>query len=137
MKNISRLRSIAIIVILAASMAMSVIFGLVSAKVTLRDNNEKDCRMTAALVSNAIDNSFLRPMTVSETMSKDASLRDYLKKSGASADAFGPERHRGRLPRVRQEVHHRYLLGCRLLKRGLRPPFTRKGYAASVKQRSC
>ena len=91
MKNISRLRSIAIIVILAASMAMSVIFGLVSAKATLRDNNEKDCRMTAALVSNAIDNSFLRPMTVSETMSKDASLRDYLKKSGASAESVEAE----------------------------------------------
>ena len=47
----------------------------------MKDNYENDSRVVAALVRNAIENSFLRPITVAETISKDANTKELLRYS--------------------------------------------------------
>lgn len=87
MNKFSQVRYISIIIIMALCMAVSMAMGFVTSNENIRSGTEKESRMIAALVCNAIDNNFLRPLTVSETMSKDSVLRDYLKKSGESAQS--------------------------------------------------
>ncbi|MCQ2572928.1 MAG: cache domain-containing protein [Treponema sp.] len=48
-------------------------------KGALKGSYENDNRVIAGLISNAIDNAFLRPITVSETISKDYSTKEIVK----------------------------------------------------------
>lgn len=48
------------------------------AKSALQGNYEKDNRVVTGLISNAIDNAFLRPITVAETISKDYTTKEIL-----------------------------------------------------------
>lgn len=62
-----------IIIILTLIVGLLVAMGLFvdMSKGALQGSYENDDRVVAGLISNAIDNSFLRPITVAETMSKD------------------------------------------------------------------
>lgn len=51
----------------------------------MQNNYENDRRVVAALVCNAIENNFLRPITVAETMSKDSIMKELLNQTSQNA----------------------------------------------------
>lgn len=68
--------------IMFISMSTSIIINIVSINKISVQNNKTDNLVISSMVSNGIDNCFLRPITVSETMCQDFSLKQYLKRSG-------------------------------------------------------
>lgn len=67
-----------IIVVFILCMSVSMLLDIHNARRIVQDNYENDRRVVAALVCNAIENTFLRPITVTETMSKDSSIKELL-----------------------------------------------------------
>lgn len=57
---------------------LSAYFTYNNSKGLLQDEYENELRMESGMISAAIDNCFLRPITVSETMSKDVTMRTIL-----------------------------------------------------------
>lgn len=78
-------RFILTLVVFIACMSLSAWLIIDNIKGVLNENYENDSRVVAALVRNAIENSFLRPITVSETMSKDSNTKEFLQKSTKQA----------------------------------------------------
>ena len=70
-----------IIVVFILCMSVSMLLDIHNAKRIVQDNYENDRRVVAALVCNAIENTFLRPITVAETMSKDSTIKELLNQS--------------------------------------------------------
>lgn len=72
-------RSLQIIVIsFIIGMVLTMAFSVSHSRGALKENYENDNRVVAGLISNAIDNYFLRPITVSETISKDYTTKEIL-----------------------------------------------------------
>ena len=84
-KKYRKRRFVSIIVIFILCMSASMWISVHNLKGILRDSYENDSRVVAALVCNAIENNFLRPITVSETISKDSNTKELLDKSSKSA----------------------------------------------------
>ncbi|MGN1416362.1 MAG: hypothetical protein ACI4XF_05940, partial [Oscillospiraceae bacterium] len=70
MKNI-RMTFVLVIVTVVLCMSCSIAFTYNKTKSLMRDEYENELRVESGMISGAIENSFLRPITVSETMSKD------------------------------------------------------------------
>ena len=70
-----------IIVVFILCMSVSMLLDIHNARRIVQDNYENDRRVVAVLVCNAIENTFLRPITVTETMSKDSSIKELLNQS--------------------------------------------------------
>lgn len=81
MKNTMK-RNILIIVIVCLCMSCSIIFTYNRSRGLLRDEYENELRMESGVISSAVVNSFLRPITVSETMSKDLTMMKMLDITG-------------------------------------------------------
>lgn len=67
-----------IISIFILFMTVSMLITLNQTRGLIQDGYENDLRVESRMIANSIDNSFLRPLTVSETMSKDKPLREIL-----------------------------------------------------------
>lgn len=76
MKEKTRLYIVTIIFVLC--MALAMLICVRQSKGVLRDGYEKDNRVVARLIENSIDNAFLRPITVSETISNDFTTQKIL-----------------------------------------------------------
>ncbi|MGN0604956.1 MAG: cache domain-containing protein [Oscillospiraceae bacterium] len=70
MKRISK-SQIMILIIVFLCMSCSILITYSKTKGLLRDEYENELRVESEVISGAVENSFLRPITVSETMSKD------------------------------------------------------------------
>ena len=70
MKSIRR-TFISVIVTVVLCMSCSIVLTYNKTKSLMRDAYENELRVESGMISGAIENSFLRPITVSETMSKD------------------------------------------------------------------
>lgn len=70
MKRISKSK-IMILIVLFLCMGCSIFITYGKTKGLLRNEYENELRVESEVISGAIENSFLRPITVSETMSKD------------------------------------------------------------------
>ncbi len=68
--------------IMIVVMTLSILSCVMSINRISRQNSEKESHVISSMVSNAIENSFLRPIIVSETMCQDYSLKKYLLTSG-------------------------------------------------------
>lgn len=78
--------------IMIVSMATSISFFIYKMNKISSENSKNDSATIASMVRDSISNVFLRPITVSETMSQDYVLRKYLKESGeSSAEAVEEE----------------------------------------------
>lgn len=71
-------RFIMVSTIFVVCMIVSMAICVRQSKGVLRDGYEKDNRVVAKLIENGIDKSFLRPITVSETISKDYTTKKIL-----------------------------------------------------------
>lgn len=69
-------------IIMTVSMSASFISCIVSIGHISNENAESDGKLVANMVSSGIENEFLRPIVVSDTMSKDYILKEFMKKSG-------------------------------------------------------
>lgn len=76
------LEMVVLFIIMTISMSASVISCILSIKRLSDKNSESNSMMIAHMVSDGIENEFLKPIVVSETMSNDYSLKQYMKKSG-------------------------------------------------------
>ena len=76
------LEMLLLFVIMIISMGASIISFIWSISRIGEDNSEGNSRVIAHMIGDGIENEFLRPIAVSETMSKDYSLKEYLKRSG-------------------------------------------------------
>lgn len=76
MKEKTRLCVVTSIFVLC--MALAMLICIRQSKGVLRDGYEKDNRVVAKLIENSIDNAFLRPITVSETISNDLTTQKIL-----------------------------------------------------------
>ncbi|MCQ2406709.1 MAG: hypothetical protein MJ067_05810, partial [Oscillospiraceae bacterium] len=47
-------------------------------RIALQENYENDNRVVAGLISNVLDNTFLRPITVAETIARDFTTKEIL-----------------------------------------------------------
>ncbi|MGN0667315.1 MAG: cache domain-containing protein [Huintestinicola sp.] len=70
MKSIRR-TFVLVIVTVVLCMGCSIVLTYNKTKSLMRDEYENELRVESGMISGAIENSFLRPITVSETMSKD------------------------------------------------------------------
>lgn len=61
--------------IFVVCMVLSIIFTVAKTGGILKERSENEQRVETGLISNAISNEFLRPITVADTMSKDANLK--------------------------------------------------------------
>lgn len=73
---------VVLFIIMTVSMSASIISCVVSIGRISDKNGESNSQLVANMVSSGIENEFLRPIVVSETMSEDYSLKEYMKKSG-------------------------------------------------------
>lgn len=71
--------------IMAISMSVSVVSCIVSINRISDKNSQSNSMLIAHMVNDSIENKFLKPVIVSETMSNDYSLKQYMKKSGESS----------------------------------------------------
>ncbi|MGN0437815.1 MAG: diguanylate cyclase domain-containing protein [Lachnospiraceae bacterium] len=71
-----------LMVIMTISMSASVISCIVSIDHISQKNSKSNSILIAHMVNDRIENEFLRPIVVAETMSNDYSLKEYMKKSG-------------------------------------------------------
>lgn len=78
MVKIKKRNYIAIILVFIACMTVSVLTCVYKVNGIMKDSYENDDRVVAALISNVIDNNFLRPITVAETISKDFTTKKIL-----------------------------------------------------------
>ncbi|MGN0352810.1 MAG: diguanylate cyclase domain-containing protein [Roseburia sp.] len=69
-------------IIMTISMSASMISCIVSIEHISNKNSENNSMLIAHMVSDSIENEFLKPIVVAETMSNDYSLKEYMKKSG-------------------------------------------------------
>lgn len=82
------LELIVLFFIMTISMSASIVSCIVSIEHISDKNSENNSLLIAHVVNDGIENEFLRPITVAETMSKDYSLREYMVRSGEeSAEA--------------------------------------------------
>ncbi len=77
-------------IIMTIIMAISIMTCVISINRISAQNSENDSHVISSMVSNAIQNSFLKPITVSETMCQDYSLEQYLITSG-EVSPYEPE----------------------------------------------
>ncbi|MGN0691941.1 MAG: cache domain-containing protein [Oscillospiraceae bacterium] len=70
MKSVRR-TFVLVIVTVVLCMSCSIVLTYNKTKSLMRDEYENELRVESGMISGAIENSFLRPITVSETMSKD------------------------------------------------------------------
>lgn len=71
--------------IMAISMSASVVSCIVSINRISDKNSQSNSMLIAHMINDSIENRFLKPVIVSETMSNDYSLKQYMKKSGGSS----------------------------------------------------
>ncbi len=76
------LEMVVLFIIMTVSMSASVISCIFSIKRLSAQNSESNSMMIAHMVSDGIENEFLKSIVVAETMSNDYSLKQYMKKSG-------------------------------------------------------
>lgn len=67
-----------VILVFVLCMCVSMGISLAHSRGIIRENYENDSRVVAALVCNGIENEFLRPITVAETISKDSITKSLL-----------------------------------------------------------
>lgn len=72
---------VVLFVIMALSMSASVVSCIISIERISVNNSESNSKIIAHMVDSGIQNEFLRPIMVSETMSKDYSLKEFMKES--------------------------------------------------------
>lgn len=72
-------RFLVIILIFVVCMGTSTFLSFRNIKGILDDSYENDNRIVASVICNGIENSFLRPIMVAETMSKDSILKEIVK----------------------------------------------------------
>lgn len=68
--------------IMAISMSASIISCIVSIGRISDENSESNSMLISHMINNGIENEFLKPVMVAETMSNDYFLKEYMKKSG-------------------------------------------------------
>ena len=76
------LEFVVLFIIMTISMSASMVSCIISIKRLSAKNSESNSMMIAHMVSDGIENEFLKPIVVAETMSNDYSLKQYMKKSG-------------------------------------------------------
>lgn len=76
------LGNIVLFAIMTISMSVSIFSCVVSIERISSENSQSDSMMVAHMVSDRMENKFLRPIVVAETMANDYSLKKYMKKSG-------------------------------------------------------
>ena len=81
-KERKSLEIIVLFVIMIISMGASVVSCIISIKKLSLSNSENNSMMIAHMVSDGIENEFLKPIVVAEIMSNDYSLMQYIKRSG-------------------------------------------------------
>ncbi|MGN0401678.1 MAG: cache domain-containing protein [Acetatifactor sp.] len=59
-------------------MLLSIVLTMKDTAGVLRDSSEKDHRAVSSLIENAIENSFMRPIVVAETMANDKTVKELL-----------------------------------------------------------
>ena len=74
--------SIVLFVIMAISMSAAIVSCIISIDNISDENSESNSMLIAHMVNDGIENEFIRPIVVAETMSNDYSLREYMKRSG-------------------------------------------------------
>lgn len=79
MKN--KKKMIQLMSICCVFMVVSIIITFYKTNVLIKDGYEKDLRVESRMIANAVENNILRPLIVSETMSKDMPLREILTSS--------------------------------------------------------
>ena len=78
---------IILFIIMTISMSASIISCMISINRISDKNSESNSMLIARMVNDSIENEFLRPIVVAETMSNDYSLKEYMKKSGEDSPA--------------------------------------------------
>lgn len=81
-KERKSLEIIVLFIIMTISMSASIVSCIVSIERISAKNTKSNSMMIAHMLNDGIENEFLRPIMVAETMSNDYSLREYMKKSG-------------------------------------------------------
>lgn len=74
--------SVVLFTIMTISMSASIISCIVSIERISNEKAESDGKLVANMVSAGIENEFLKPIVVADTMSKDYNLKELMKKSG-------------------------------------------------------
>ena len=72
-------RFLTVILLFVVCIGTSTILSYRNIKGILDDSYENDNRIVASVICNGIENSFLRPIMVAETMSKDSILKEIVK----------------------------------------------------------
>lgn len=70
-------------IMMLVSISISIVFGIFSIRQAGREIAVSNSKVVAHIVSDRLENTFLRPITVVETMSRDHSLQTYMKQSDA------------------------------------------------------
>lgn len=73
---------VVLFIIMTISMSASIISCIMSIDRISEENSENNSMLIAHMINDSIENEFLKPIMVSETMSNDYSLKEYMKKSG-------------------------------------------------------
>ncbi|MGN0427907.1 MAG: diguanylate cyclase domain-containing protein [Agathobacter sp.] len=81
-KERKSIEMVILFIIMTISMSASIISCIISIERISDKNSQSSSMMIAHMVSDSIENEFLRPIIVAETMSNDYSLKDYMKRSG-------------------------------------------------------
>lgn len=76
---------VVLFIIMTISMSASLISCIVSIEHISAKNSESNSMLIAHVVNDGIENKFIKPIIVAETMSNDYSLKEYMKKSGAGS----------------------------------------------------
>ena len=76
------IESVILFVIMTISMSASIISCIVSIERISNKKAESDSKLVANMVSSGIENQFLRPIVVADTMSKEYNLKELMKESG-------------------------------------------------------
>ena len=72
---------IILFIIMTISMSASTISSIISIQRISADNSESNSLIIAHMVNSGIENEFIKPIMVSETMSQDLSLQEYMRRS--------------------------------------------------------
>lgn len=72
---------IILFIIMTISMSASTISSIISIQRISADNSESNSLIIAHMVNSGIENEFIKPIMVSETMSQDLSLKEYMRRS--------------------------------------------------------
>ena len=75
-----------LLIIMLVSMTGSIVGCIFSIRRAAGEISVSNSQVAAHIVSDRLDNTFLRPITVTETMASDNSLRKYMKRSNARDD---------------------------------------------------